>query len=118
MPSLIVSCRVDHVVPCLFDVMLFLYRCSKRPSVDLPVSCAHVHRRCVSSVSHLTQVPGSHEELFLNNRYRQPLAFGVYQAAPDARLLAGDELSMSLYRQNDGLSEENLMRQVWYGTVL
>lgn len=47
-----------------------------------------------------------------NNRYRQPLAFGVYQVAPDGRLQAGDEMSMSLYRQNDGLSEENLMRQV------
>lgn len=47
-----------------------------------------------------------------DNRYRQPLAFGVYQVAPDGRLQAGDEMSMSLYRQNDGLSEENLMRQV------
>ncbi|CAM9497928.1 unnamed protein product, partial [Scytosiphon promiscuus] len=44
-------------------------------------------------------------------RYRQPLAFGVYPAALEGRLLAGDELSMSLYRQNDGLSEEGLMRQ-------
>ncbi|CAM9540913.1 unnamed protein product, partial [Ectocarpus sp. 12 AP-2014] len=46
-------------------------------------------------------------------RYRQPLAFGVYQAAPEGRLLGGDEVSMSLYRQNDGLSEEGLMRQGW-----
>ncbi|CAN0055320.1 unnamed protein product [Pylaiella littoralis] len=44
-------------------------------------------------------------------RYRQPLAFGVYQVAPEGRLLGGDELSMSLHRQNDGLSEEGLMRQ-------
>lgn len=45
-------------------------------------------------------------------RYRQPLAFGVHHVAPDGRLLACDEVSMPLYRQNDGLSEEGLMRHV------
>lgn len=50
-------------------------------------------------------------------RYRQPLAFGVYQPAPEGRLLAGEDVSMSLYRQNDGLNEENLMRQVRCGGI-
>lgn len=45
-------------------------------------------------------------------RYRQPLAFGAHQVAPDGRLLACDDVSMQLYRQNDGLSEEGLMRHV------
>lgn len=45
-------------------------------------------------------------------KYRQPLAFGVHQVAPEGRLLACEDASMQLYRQNDGLSEEGLMRHV------
>lgn len=45
-------------------------------------------------------------------RYRQPLAFGVHQVAPEGRVLGAEEIQMSLYRQNDGLSEEGLMRHV------
>lgn len=46
------------------------------------------------------------------HRYRQPLAFGVHQVAPEGRVLGAEEIQMSLYRQNDGLSEEGLMRHV------